>query len=276
MDEPCSALDPIATLKIEELIDELKQRVHDRHRHAQHAAGGARRRHDRVFMLAASWSSTRRRTRSSRTPTTAGPRSTSPGSSASTAVAIRDCGPHVHFQEELPALEEPALGALDLVVEQLDRALEALEHQDVELAEMVVARRRPPRRPLPRGPPGHPVAAGAAGARGGRPAARRRAAARDQARRAHGRPVREHRQAHPDHGPRAAGRRRDARARSCAWAARRARRSCSASRRSPLRDVALAEDLVRQDARSTGLNREVFQRAIDIGDDPDTREWAMT
>ncbi|MGZ6376241.1 MAG: phosphate ABC transporter ATP-binding protein, partial [Ktedonobacterales bacterium] len=26
MDEPCSALDPIATLKIEELIDQLKQR----------------------------------------------------------------------------------------------------------------------------------------------------------------------------------------------------------------------------------------------------------
>jgi phosphate transport system ATP-binding protein len=27
MDEPCSALDPIATLKIEELIDRLKQRI---------------------------------------------------------------------------------------------------------------------------------------------------------------------------------------------------------------------------------------------------------
>jgi phosphate transport system ATP-binding protein len=27
MDEPCSALDPIATLKIEELIEQLKQRV---------------------------------------------------------------------------------------------------------------------------------------------------------------------------------------------------------------------------------------------------------
>ena len=27
MDEPCSALDPIATLKIEELIEDLKQRV---------------------------------------------------------------------------------------------------------------------------------------------------------------------------------------------------------------------------------------------------------
>jgi phosphate transport system ATP-binding protein len=27
MDEPCSALDPVATLKIEELIDQLKSRV---------------------------------------------------------------------------------------------------------------------------------------------------------------------------------------------------------------------------------------------------------
>ena len=41
MDEPCSALDPIATLAIEDLIAELKQQVHDRDRHAQHAAGGA-------------------------------------------------------------------------------------------------------------------------------------------------------------------------------------------------------------------------------------------
>ena len=42
MDEPCSALDPVATLKIEELMHELSQALHDRHRHAQHAAGGAR------------------------------------------------------------------------------------------------------------------------------------------------------------------------------------------------------------------------------------------
>ncbi len=40
-DEPCSALDPISTAKIEELIDELKTRIHDRDRHPQHAAGGA-------------------------------------------------------------------------------------------------------------------------------------------------------------------------------------------------------------------------------------------
>ena len=39
MDEPCSALDPIATLKIEELIAELQAALHDRHRHPQHAAG---------------------------------------------------------------------------------------------------------------------------------------------------------------------------------------------------------------------------------------------
>ena len=48
MDEPCSALDPVATLRIEELIGELKERVHDRDRHPQHAAGGAGRRHHRL------------------------------------------------------------------------------------------------------------------------------------------------------------------------------------------------------------------------------------
>jgi phosphate transport system protein len=41
------------------------------------------------------------------------------------------------------------------------------------------------------------------------------------------------------------------------------------------RDVELAEDLVRQDDVVDALNREVFQIAIQIGDDPDTREWAM-
>src|SRR6059036_1263492 len=43
-----------------------------------------------------------------------------------------------HFHAELAQLETSALGGLDLVVEQLDRVLEALEHQDVELATMVV------------------------------------------------------------------------------------------------------------------------------------------
>ncbi len=49
--------------------------------------------------------------------------------------------PHtrVHFQEQLSQLEQHALGGIDLVVEQLDRVLEALDHQDVELAQMVIA-----------------------------------------------------------------------------------------------------------------------------------------
>jgi phosphate transport system protein len=41
------------------------------------------------------------------------------------------------------------------------------------------------------------------------------------------------------------------------------------------RDVDLAEDLVRQDRCINLLNREIFQLAIDVGTDPDTREWAM-
>src|SRR5580698_7582540 len=43
------------------------------------------------------------------------------------------------FQAQLRELEGNALGGLDLIVEQLDRVLEALHHQDVELAQMVIA-----------------------------------------------------------------------------------------------------------------------------------------
>ena len=42
------------------------------------------------------------------------------------------------------------------------------------------------------------------------------------------------------------------------------------------RDVALARDLVRQDDVVDNLNRECFHIALEIGDDPDRREWAMT
>ncbi len=41
------------------------------------------------------------------------------------------------------------------------------------------------------------------------------------------------------------------------------------------RDADLAQDLVRQDDEIDRLNRSCFARALDIGDDPDTREWAM-
>jgi phosphate transport system protein len=45
----------------------------------------------------------------------------------------------VHYQEELEGLEASALGGLDLVLTALERTMEAVEHQDVELAQVVVA-----------------------------------------------------------------------------------------------------------------------------------------
>ena len=42
------------------------------------------------------------------------------------------------------------------------------------------------------------------------------------------------------------------------------------------RDVEQARDLVRQDDLVDTLNRECFQIAVDVGDEADTREWAMT
>jgi phosphate transport system protein len=42
------------------------------------------------------------------------------------------------------------------------------------------------------------------------------------------------------------------------------------------RDVVLAEDLVRQDREINAIQRDIFRQAIEIGDDADVREWAMT
>ena len=48
-------------------------------------------------------------------------------------------GIRVQYQEELQRLEEQALGGFDLVVKSLDRTLEAVENQDLELAMLVIA-----------------------------------------------------------------------------------------------------------------------------------------
>jgi phosphate transport system protein len=45
----------------------------------------------------------------------------------------------VYYQEELEQLEASALGGLDLVNAAVERTLEAIEHQDVELAQLVIA-----------------------------------------------------------------------------------------------------------------------------------------
>jgi len=45
----------------------------------------------------------------------------------------------LHYQEELQHLESRALDGLDMVVQSLDRTLEAVEHQDTELSQLVIA-----------------------------------------------------------------------------------------------------------------------------------------
>jgi phosphate transport system protein len=41
------------------------------------------------------------------------------------------------------------------------------------------------------------------------------------------------------------------------------------------RKVALAQDLVRRDGEINRLNRAIFNRAVEVGDDLEVREWAM-
>jgi len=48
-------------------------------------------------------------------------------------------GNRQHFQEELRQLEASALGGLQLVAGSLDRALETVQHRDIELASIVIA-----------------------------------------------------------------------------------------------------------------------------------------
>ena len=40
------------------------------------------------------------------------------------------------------------------------------------------------------------------------------------------------------------------------------------------RDLPLATDLLRHDAEVNKLNRDIFRAALDVGEDPDAREWA--
>ena len=45
----------------------------------------------------------------------------------------------LHYQDELESLERRALEGLDMVAQTLERTMEAVEHRDVELAELVIA-----------------------------------------------------------------------------------------------------------------------------------------
>ena len=97
--------------------------LHDRDRHAQHAAGRARGRHDRVHAQRRARRARRRPRRSSPTPTTRARRSTSPGSSADG----RDRRRASTSSEELARARGRRRSAGSTwSSSQLDRALEAL------------------------------------------------------------------------------------------------------------------------------------------------------
>jgi len=180
----------------------------------------------------------------------------------------------IHFQDELRRLEEQALGALDLVVATLDRTLEALEHQDIELATIVV---HDDDRIDGRYLEVHqgilsllalqaPVASDL----------------RTVAALLH---VIKHAERMGDQCVNVAkvmplvGTQPPSDAplleRILKMGALARSEVAQAKQAFLLRDVKLAQDLVRQDEEINALNREVFRRAVDIGTDEDRREWAM-
>jgi phosphate transport system protein len=179
------------------------------------------------------------------------------------------------FQEELLQLQDQALGGLDMVVSTLGRTMEALEQQDVELAQMVVqdddridgrylevhqgilsllARQAPVATDL-----------------------RLVAALLD---------VIKHVERMGDQCVNIAklipisGHEPPIDAQLLSTIVEMGRHAAAlveqAKRAFAARDVALAEDLVARDVQINRLNRDAFQLALEAGEDPDTREWAMT
>jgi len=181
----------------------------------------------------------------------------------------------IHFQEELARLELQALGALDLVVATLDRTLEALHHRDIELAAIVIADDdRIDGRYLEvhqgilsllalQAPVASDLRVVAALLHVIKHAERMGDQCVNIAKLlpvcGHEPPV--------DAEILAKVEKMGALARSEVSQAKQA---------FSLRDVALAEDLVRQDEQINQLNRECFHRAVEVGNDSDVREWAMT
>src|SRR5262245_28529055 len=180
-----------------------------------------------------------------------------------------------HYQEELEELEKSALGGLDLVVQTLDRTIEAVEHADVELAELVIA---DDDRIDGRYLEVHqailtllatqaPVATDLRLISALLHVMKNIERMGDQCVNiAKVIPLTGH----------------DAPQRSemldrILRMGKQVRGLLSQSKKAfEGRDVELARDLVRQDDLVDDLNKEVFQIAVEVGDDHDTREWAMT
>jgi phosphate transport system protein len=180
----------------------------------------------------------------------------------------------VHFRQELAELEASALGGIDLVVSSLDRAVEAVRHQDVELAGMVIADDdRIDGRFLEVHQSILSLLALQAPVAGD---------LRVVAALLH---VIKHVERMGDQCVNIAklvplaGHDPPTDAEMLGMIARMGELARSqvlqCKQAFALRDVDLAEDLVRQDAEINKLNRAVFARAVAIGTDEDRREWAM-
>ncbi len=179
-----------------------------------------------------------------------------------------------HFQQELAKLEQQAMGGLDMVVEALDRALEVIQHRDVELASMVIADDdRIDGRYLEvqqgilsllalQAPVAGDLRIVAALLHVMKNIERMGDQCVNMAKMV---PLAGH---EPPSDERLL-----ADIQQMGDQARQQVIQCKQA--FERRDSELAQDLVRQDDKIDRLNRDVFRLAIEIGDDPDTREWAM-
>ena len=180
-----------------------------------------------------------------------------------------------HFQQQLAELEASALGGLDLVTGQLDRVIEALQHQDVELAQFVIADDdRLDGRYLEvhqgilsllalQAPVAGDLRLVAALLHFIKHVERMGDQCVNVAKLI---PL-------TGHEPPICDEILD-KVVQMGQAARAEVVQCK--RAFAERDVAMAEDLVERDRDVNRLNREVFRLAVEVGDDADTREWAMT
>jgi phosphate transport system protein len=181
----------------------------------------------------------------------------------------------LHYQEELEGLEERALGGLDLVVQSLDRTMEAVEHQDIELSELVIA---DDDRIDGRYLEVHQEILTLLATQAPVATDLRLISALLHVMKSMERmgdqcvniskliPVTGH----------DAPQRADMLDRILRMG-KQARSQVSQSKLAfQARDIELARDLVRQDDLIDDLNKETFQIAVEVGEDHDTREWAMT
>jgi phosphate transport system protein len=178
------------------------------------------------------------------------------------------------FQDELSQLEHQALGGLDLVCQALDRAIEVVLHQDVELASMVIADDdRIDGRYLEvhqgilsllalQAPVAGDLRVVAALLHVIKHVERMGDQCVNMAKLV---PLAGHEPPADDELLAKIARMGDL--------ARSLVQQCKLA--FERRDAALAQDLVRQDDGIDTLNRECFRRALEIGDDADQREWAM-